>query len=376
MEVLRLIIIAPRNPFRYAYCKELQMPVKNCRCTKKGFSFTLISIVALHIKRMKEVVVSLKIAPEKLADERATAMQPPSQFRLIRKNWDLYFLLVPVIAYYIIFHYIPMYGVQIAFKDFIASKGITDSPWVGFKHFERFFNSYYFERLIRNTLEIGLYELLVGFPVPIILALLINEVRSKRFRKTVQTVTYAPHFLSTVVLVGMLFIFLDPKTGFLNMFITMFGGDPVSFMTEPGWFKTIYVFSGVWQQMGWSSIIYLAALTGIDPQLHEAAKVDGASRLKRIWHINIPGIMPTIIILLIMNVGSIMAVGFEKVFLMQNELNRESSDVIATYVYRSGIIGAQYSFSAAVGLFNSIINFALLVSVNFIARRVGQTSLW
>lgn len=303
-------------------------------------------------------------------------MQPPSLFRLIRKNWDLYFLLVPVIAYYIIFHYIPMYGVQIAFKDFIASKGITDSPWVGFKHFERFFNSYYFERLIRNTLEIGLYELLVGFPVPIILALLINEVRSKRFRKTVQTVTYAPHFLSTVVLVGMLFIFLDPKTGFLNMFITMFGGDPVSFMTEPGWFKTIYVFSGVWQQMGWSSIIYLAALTGIDPQLHEAAKVDGASRLKRIWHINIPGIMPTIIILLIMNVGSIMAVGFEKVFLMQNELNRESSDVIATYVYRSGIIGAQYSFSAAVGLFNSIINFVLLVSVNFIARRVGQTSLW
>lgn len=318
----------------------------------------------------------MNIAPEKLADERAAAMPPPSLFRLIRKNWDLYFLLVPVIAYYIIFHYIPMYGVQIAFKDFISSKGITDSPWVGFKHFERFFNSYYFERLIRNTLEIGLYELLVGFPVPILLALLINEVSSKRFRKTVQTVTYAPHFLSTVVLVGMLFIFLDPKTGFLNMFITMFGGDSVSFMTEPGWFKTIYVFSGVWQQMGWSSIIYLAALTGIDPQLHEAAKVDGASRLKRIWHINIPGIMPTIIILLIMNVGSIMAVGFEKVFLMQNELNRESSDVIATYVYRSGIIGAQYSFSAAVGLFNSIINFILLVSVNFIARRVGQTSLW
>ncbi|ALS26507.1 sugar ABC transporter permease [Paenibacillus sp. 32O-W] len=294
----------------------------------------------------------------------------------MRKNWDLYVLIVPVIVYYIMFHYVPMYGVQIAFKNFIASKGITDSPWVGFKHFERFFNSYYFERLILNTLEIGLYELIVGFPIPILLALMINEVRSKYFRKTVQTVTYAPHFLSTVVLVGMLFIFLDPQSGFINMLIRMFGGEPVSFLTEPAWFKTLYVFSGVWQQMGWSSIIYLAALTGIDPQLHEAAKVDGASRLKRIWHINLPGIMPTIIILLIMNVGSVMAVGFEKVFLMQNDLNRESSDVIATYVYRSGIVGAQYSFSAAIGLFNSVVNFILLVTVNFIARKVGQTSLW
>ncbi|UNK16429.1 ABC transporter permease subunit [Paenibacillus sp. N3/727] len=321
-------------------------------------------------------MISLKEAPTNLATERAIEARHSPLLRSIRKNWDLYLLIVPVIAYYIIFHYIPMYGVQIAFKDFIASKGITDSPWAGLKHFERFFNSYYFERLIMNTLEIGLYELLVGFPVPIILALLINEVRSKLFRKTVQTITYAPHFLSTVVLVGMLFIFLDPNSGFINMLIRLFGGDPVSFMTEPGWFKTIYVFSGIWQQMGWSSIIYLAALTGIDPQQHEAAKVDGASRLKRIRHINLPGIMPTIIILLIMNVGSVMAVGFEKVFLMQNDLNRESSDVIATYVYRSGIISAQYSFSAAVGLFNSIINFILLLSVNFISRKVGQNSLW
>lgn len=321
-------------------------------------------------------MISLKEAPTNLATERAIEARRSPLLRSIRKNWDLYLLIVPVIVYYIIFHYIPMYGVQIAFKDFIASKGITDSPWAGLKHFERFFNSYYFERLIMNTLEIGLYELLVGFPVPIILALLINEVRSKLFRKTVQTITYAPHFLSTVVLVGMLFIFLDPNSGFINMLIRLFGGDPVSFMTEPGWFKTIYVFSGVWQQMGWSSIIYLAALTGIDPQQHEAAKVDGASRLKRIWHINLPGIMPTIIILLIMNVGSVMAVGFEKVFLMQNDLNRESSDVIATYVYRSGIVSAQYSFSAAVGLFNSIINFILLLTVNFISRKVGQNSLW
>ncbi|MCQ6561137.1 ABC transporter permease [Paenibacillus mendelii] len=294
----------------------------------------------------------------------------------MRKNWDLYLLIVPVIAYYIIFHYIPMYGVQIAFKDFIASQGITGSPWVGLKHFERFFDSYYFWRLIKNTLGIGLYELAVGFPIPILLALMINEVRSERFKKTVQTVTYAPHFLSVVVLVGMLMMFLSPQHGIVNLIIRLFGGDPVSFMTEPGWFKTLYVFSGVWQQMGWSSIIYLAALTGIDPQLHEAAKVDGASRLHRIWHINIPGITPTIVILLILNIGSILGVGFEKVFLMQNNLNMESSDVISTYVYRSGIVGAQYSFSAAVGLFNAIINFGMLVIVNFIARKVGQTSLW
>lgn len=294
----------------------------------------------------------------------------------MRKNWDLYVLIVPVIVYYIMFHYVPMYGVQIAFKNFIASKGITDSPWVGFKHFERFFNSYYFERLILNTLEIGLYELIVGFPIPILLALMINEVRSKYFRKTVQTVTYAPHFLSTVVLVGMLFIFLDPQSGFINMLIRMFGGEPVSFLTEPAWFKTLYVFSGVWQQMGWSSIIYLAALTAIDPQLHEAARVDGASRWQRIWHINLPGIMPTITILLILNMGSLLSVGFEKVYLMQNSLNMAASDVIATHVYRKGIVDGQYSYSAAVGLFNNVINFMLLIVVNRVARKMNDTSLW
>jgi len=299
----------------------------------------------------------------------------PQLVRSLRKNWELYALLAPVIAYYVIFHYIPMYGVQIAFKDFIASKGIEGSPWVGLAHFERFFDSYYFWRLIGNTLGIGLYELAVGFPVPIVLALLINEAGG-RFKKIVQTVTYAPHFLSTVVLVGMLIIFLSPKTGIVNLFIEWWGGKPISFLTEPGWFKSVYVLSGVWQQMGWSSIIYLAALTGIDPQQHEAAKVDGATRLQRIWHINLPGIRPTIIILLILNAGSILAVGFEKVFLLQNSLNMESSDIISTYVYRSGIQEAQYSFSAAVGLFNSLVNFVMLATVNYIARKAGETSLW
>lgn len=292
------------------------------------------------------------------------------------RNWELYLLFLPVIAYFIIFHYIPMYGVQIAFKDFIANKGIFGSPWVGFDHFERFFDSFYFWRIISNTLGIGIYELIVGFPIPIILALMIHELRSGKFRKLVQTVTYMPHFLSTIVMVGMIMMFLSPVSGLVNMVISLFGGEPISFMTEPGWFKSIYVWSGVWQTMGWSSIIYIAALAGIDPQLHEAARVDGASRLRRIWHINIPGIAPTIIVLLILNMGSILGVGFEKVFLMQNNLNMESSDVISTNVYRSGILGAQYSFSAAVGLFNSIINFMMLIVVNRIARKVSSSSLW
>lgn len=297
-------------------------------------------------------------------------------WRSMKRNWQLYALIAPVVIYYIVFHYLPMYGVQIAFKDFIASKGIWESPWVGFKHFERFFNSYFFERLILNTLTISLYTLLVSFPVPIILALMLNEVKTKWFKKTVQTITYAPHFLSVVVVVGMLFIFLNPSTGIINHLIVALGGESASFMTDPKWFKTLYVMSDVWQTMGWSSIIYLAALSGVDHQMHEAATIDGASKLQRIWHINIPTIAPTIVILLILNLGSVMAIGFEKIFLMQNSLNLESSDVISTYVYRAGILDAQYSFSAAIGLFNSLVNFTLLVVVNFIARRVNETSLW
>ncbi|MFS0612430.1 ABC transporter permease subunit [Lederbergia ruris] len=296
--------------------------------------------------------------------------------RRILNNWDIYLLLVPVLAYFIIFKYIPMYGVQIGFKDFIATKGITGSEWVGMKHFTRFFDSYYFWRLIKNTLGIGIYELAVAFPIPIILALMINEVRLNRFKKLVQNVTYAPHFLSTVVIVGMLFLFLNPQYGMVNNLLSAFGIKPISFMTEPGWFKTIYVLSHVWQQMGWSSIIYLAALAGVPPELHEAARMDGASRLQRIRHVNIPAIVPVIIILLILNVGNIISVGFEKVFLMQNALNMEASDVIATHVYKTGIMGAQYSYSTAVGLFNSVISFILLVVVNQISRKVSETSLW
>lgn len=293
----------------------------------------------------------------------------------IRKNWELYLLLVPVILYFLIFHYYPLYGLQIAFKDFIATKGITGSPWVGFKHFERFFDSYYFGRLIKNTIGIGVFTLLVSFPVPIIIALLLNEVKSLRFKKFVQTIIYAPHFLSTVVVVGMLLLFLK-SDGMINQVIMLFGGTPIDFISEPAWFKSIYVLSDVWQTMGWSSIIYIAALSAVDPAQHEAAMMDGASKFQRIIHINIPAILPTIVILFILNVGSVMAIGFEKVFLLQNDLNMSTSDVISTFVYRSGILEAQYSFSAAVGLFNSIINFILLIMVNQIAKKVSDTSLW
>lgn len=300
-----------------------------------------------------------------------------SKFRKsIRKNLVLYLLVIPVLVYFLVFKYIPMYGLQIAFKEFIATKGIGGSPWVGTEHFIRFFNSHYFWRLIQNTLGIGIYQLVVGFPIPIILALLINEIRNKSHKSFIQTVTYAPHFLSVIVLVGMLFLFLSPTNGIVNQVIILFGGEPVHFMTESKWFKSIYVFSGVWQQMGWSSIIYLAALSAVDPQLHDAAKIDGASRLQRIWYVNLPTILPTIIILLILQSGDILSVGFEKVFLMQNQLNMEASDVIATHVYRSGILGAQYDYSAAIGLFESLTNFIVLLMVNYFAKRTSSTSLW
>jgi putative aldouronate transport system permease protein len=297
-------------------------------------------------------------------------------WKAVWKNWELYVLVAPVVAYFLIFQYAPMYGVQIAFKDFIATKGIDGSSWVGLKHFERFFNSYYAWRLISNTMGISLYQLVVGFPIPIILALMMNEVRSTRFKKTVQTVTYAPHFLSAVVLVGLMLALLSPRNGLINQLIVVFGGEPIHFISETGWFKSLYVLSDVWQNAGWASIIYMAALAGIDPQLYEAAVVDGANKLQKIIHITIPCLLPTAIILLILNVGSVMSVGFEKVFLMQNEVNLEASEVISTYVYKQGLLNAQFSFTAAVGLFNSLINFILLIVVNQMSKRLSQTSLW
>ncbi len=293
-----------------------------------------------------------------------------------RKYWQLYLCLIPVLAYFIIFHYLPMYGVQIAFRDFNPLDGVMGSTWVGFKHFERFFNSYYFKRLLVNTLVLSLYQLVVTFPIPIILAIMLNELNSNKFRKTMQMVTYAPHFLSVVVVVGMMFNMFSPRTGIVNHLLSALGVEPIFFMSEPGWFRHLYVWSGVWQNTGWSSIIYIAAIAGIDSSLYEAAIVDGASRLKRIWHITLPGLLPTAIILLIMQCGSIMSIGFEKVYLMQNDMNLETSQIISTYVYEAGLQEAQFSFAAAIDLFNSVINCILLVIVNTISKKVSDTSLF
>lgn len=290
--------------------------------------------------------------------------------------WQLYVFIFPALLYIIIFNYAPMYGVLMAFKNYKLANGIWGSSWVGFKHFQRFFNLPNSGELIFNTIRLSLYSLIAGFPLPIILALSMNAVVSTRFKKIVQTITYAPHFISTVVVVGMLSVFMSPSTGIINIFLKPLGVGPIFFLGEPSMFSSIYVWSGVWQNMGWNSIIYLAALSTVDVGLHEAAIVDGATKLRRVMSIDLPSIMPTIITLLILNAGSILNVGFEKVFLMQNTLNSQVSEVISTYVYKRGIQGGEFSFSAAVGLFNSAVNLLMLVIVNTVARRVSDTSLW
>lgn len=291
-------------------------------------------------------------------------------------NYQLYLFLLPTVLYFLIFKYAPMYGVQIAFKDFVATDGIWGSPWVGFKHFERFFSSYQFGTLLRNTLWLSIYALIISFPLPIFLSLIMNQFPGIRYRRLVQTVIYAPTFISTVVLVGMIYVFLSPRSGLVNHLIVLLGGQPVNFMASPEWFPSIYVWSGAWQGTGFATIVYMAALASVDPALHEAAIIDGANKWQRIRHVDLPTIMPTIIILLILAVGNIMNVGFEKALLMQTPLNKPTSEIIQTYVYSIGLQRAQYSFSAAVGLFNSVINLVLLVSVNRLARRISDTSLW
>ena len=284
--------------------------------------------------------------------------------------------MLPPLLIILIFHYGPMVGLQIAFKEFNVVGGIWGSPWVGMKHFKEFVTSYQFPRLIKNTLGISLYSLIAGFPVPILLAIMINECTSTKFKKTVQLITYAPHFISTVVMVSVVLMLMAPRAGMINNVIALLGGERVDFIAKPEYFKSIYVWSGIWQSMGYNSIIYIAALSGIDPSLYEAATVDGASKLQRIVNIDLPGILPTIIIQLIMQCGRLMNVGHEKVLLMQNNLNMSSSDIISTYVYRIGLENARYSFSAAVGMFNSVINTFLLILVNTISRKVSETSLW
>lgn len=309
--------------------------------------------------------------------------QPLPRTRFLQKlkrdlfrNWQLYLIFLPVLVYYIVFHYAPMYGVQIAFRNFIPARGIWNSEWWGLYHFERFFRSYNSRTIIFNTLRLSLMSLVLGFPMPILLAILINELRLSRFKRTLQMISYAPHFISTVAIAGMITILFSSQGPVAALMRRMGSADYTNLLTSPTAFVWIYVLSGMWQGMGWGSVIYFSVLSGIDTSLHEAAYIDGATKLQRILHIDIPSIAPTMIIMLILNCGSILSVGYEKIYLLQNSLNLSTSEVISTYVYKIGLINADFSYSAAIGLFNSVVNLTLLVLVNTIARKVGENSLW
>ena len=299
----------------------------------------------------------------------------------IKRNWLLYLFVLPALVYYVVFHYIPIYGIQIAFQDFKIGQIFGESEWVGFKHFIKFFESIWFGTVLKNTLTLSIMTLVIGFPLPIILALMLNEVKNMRCRKLVQTVTYAPHFISIVVLCGAVTMFLSPSTGLLGIIVNnvrqSMGLNTINLLSVGSAFKWIYVLSGVWQSVGWGSVIYFAALSGVDPQLVEAAKVDGANKLQCIIHVNLPTLVPTIVIQLILQCGNLLSVGYEKVFLLQNSTILRDSEVISTYVYRAGLQGAQYSFSTAVSLFNSVVNATVLIAVNTVVRKLNSnSSLW
>lgn len=294
----------------------------------------------------------------------------------IRRNWGLYLLMLPAIVIFICFTYLPMYGIVIAFKDFRPALGIMGSKWAGLKYFERYFSSYMFSSTIINTLVISLYTIAVTFPLPIVIALMCNQMYAKRFKKFFQVSTYLPHFISTVVMCGMIILFLSPSSGVIPKLCAMVGIKTGDLMGNAEAFSSIYVWTEAWQHVGWDSIMYIAALSAVDPQLYEAAVVDGANKWQKMRYIDIPMLIPTAITLFILRTGSVMSVGFEKVYLLQNDLNIGASEIISTYVYKMGLKSNQYSYSAAIGLFNNVVNFILLLSVNFIAKKMGDTSLF
>ncbi|NLB38470.1 MAG: sugar ABC transporter permease [Clostridiales bacterium] len=316
-----------------------------------------------------------------MSAQRMVINRPSRYKRLwlrIRRRWGLYLLLLIPVVYVFIFNYVPMYGVTIAFKRYRIKSGIMGSPWVGFYQFERLFSNVKFTQILGNTLRISLYSLLAGFPVPILLAIGLTHLNSNRYRRTVQMVTYAPHFLSTVVIVGLINQLFSMHSGIVNRLLETMGMAKVNYLGTADYFRHMYVWSGVWQDAGYSAIIFISALAGVDPQLHEAAAIDGANMWKRIWHIDLPGILPTITIMLILRMGSLMSVGFEKIFLMQNSTNLAVSEVIETYVYKQGITASKpdFSYATAVGLFQNVISFVLVMSANFISRRVSDFGLW
>jgi putative aldouronate transport system permease protein len=320
------------------------------------------------------------IEANKPALQQPPAFKKPSQIKLasrsFKRHWQLYLLIIVPVAYFITFKYIPISNAVIAFKDYNVVQGIWGSPWVGMKNFNAFFSNPVFWVLLQNTFFLSLYAIVVGFPIPIILALALNEIRQGFFKRTVQMVTYAPYFISTVVMVSMIILLLSPRLGIINQALGIFGIRSIDFLGNPDFFRHIYVWSDVWQTAGYSAVIYLAALAGIDPTLYEAAKVDGASRWQKILNVDLPGLVPTATIILVLSVGNIMAVGFEKAFLLQNPLNLSNSEIISTYVYKTGLLNADYSLATAVGLFNSVINLVLLLLVNGFIKRISGSGLW
>ena len=296
----------------------------------------------------------------------------------LRKYSDAYVMVIPVVIFYLLFCYKPMYGILIAFKDYSPAAGIWDSDWTssyGFQHFIDFFQSYYFTRILKNTLVISISSIIFGFPAPILLALLLNELKNEKFKRVTQTISYMPHFISMVVVCSMVQLFTSNK-GFITYLLSFLGGPDCSLLTRPNYFVPIYVLSGIWQGIGWDAIIYLAALTGIDQELYEAARIDGAGRWKQTLHVTLPGISGTVIIMLLLRLGNVMNVGFEKIILLYNDGIYETADVISTFVYRKGLLDFQWSYSAAVGIFNSVINFIVVIVFNRISRKFGEVSLW
>ncbi|MCM1027162.1 MAG: ABC transporter permease subunit [Roseburia sp.] len=294
----------------------------------------------------------------------------------IKRDKALLLIILPVVIHYLVFVYYPMYGNIIAFKKYSPVKGIMGSEWVGVRYFIQFFESPYFTRVLRNTLLISIYSILWGFPIPILFALMTNDLKHGVYKRVVQAVSYVPYFISTVIICGMLVNFLSPSSGIINSIIEALGGEKINFLMEPKWFRTIFVASGVWQGFGWSAIVYLAALTGVSQELYEAARVDGASKIQQVLHVSIPSILPTIVVTFIMQIGTLMSVGYEKVILLYNPVTLEVGDVISSYTYRTGLVEGNYSFASAVGLFNSVINLALVIFANKLSKKVSEVSLW
>ena len=323
--------------------------------------------------------MSSSVEQSKVDQARSRAVGQRRLDRIVdhfKRDWQLYLMLLPTIIWLLIFLYKPMYGLQVAFKDYSVFRGVANSPWIGFEHFETLFGNDQFIRAIKNTFIISFYSLLIGFPMPILLALMFNEILNKTFKKTAQTIVYLPHFISSVIIAGIVIAAFSPSSGVVNTIISAMGFEPVYFLTKPEWFRPIFIGSTIWQEVGFQSIVYLAAIAGVSPTLYESAVVDGASRWQMMWRITLPSILPTIIIMLIIRIGNLLEVSFEMIILLYQPATYETADVVNTFIYRQGLLGGQYDLAAAAGLFNAVVAFVLVITANTISRRYSNTSIW